>query len=163
MVPEVNTILTNGSCGVMSLTTTTSSIIQMTCRENDMDRYTLCQYTECITTEDQMCHFPFKYAGRVYDTCITLGNNEGEPWCSTLVDQDNNHISGSEQICRPSCRVTDCPIGYYRAEEDHTCYRVNTFKSDVVFQLMHFKYGKIGMIGKKKNSSIHNFFSDLQV
>ena len=41
--------------------------------------FTICQYTECPTKNALDCIFPFKYKGRLYDTCITLDSDE--PWC----------------------------------------------------------------------------------
>ena len=57
--------------------------------------------------------FVFRYQGRMYDTCITLGNG-GEPWCPTLLDEESNYIEGHRESCSPECDVNDCPIGFYR-------------------------------------------------
>ena len=41
--------------------------------------FAMCQYTECPTKNALDCLFPFRYKGRLYDTCITLDSDE--PWC----------------------------------------------------------------------------------
>ena len=58
----------------------------------------ICEYTECGTTSGKFCEFPFKYKGRLYDTCITLddkGSEPGDAWCSTAVDHiTRDHTPG---------------------------------------------------------------------
>ena len=68
--------------------------------------YGLCQYTECGTTQGETCKFPYRYKGRLYDTCITLDNlaeETGKKWCSTNTDEFDNHVIGSEQTCTDNC------------------------------------------------------------
>ena len=82
----------------------------------------LCQYRECRTEKsDKMCAFPFRFKGRLYDTCVKLGKEK--PWCSTLTDADNNHM-GAWEYCKEECSYNDCPVGFYRNYRDLTCYRV---------------------------------------
>lgn len=73
----------------------------------------LCEYKECRTTSNKVCKFPFHYAGRKYDTCITLGSTNGLPWCSTSVDSMGLHVHGSEETCAATCPVTNCPVGFW--------------------------------------------------
>ncbi len=49
-----------------------------------------------------------------------------DPWCSTSTDSDWNHIEGDGTnwgTCDPGCPFTNCPVGYYRAYPDRTCYK----------------------------------------
>ena len=89
--------------------------------------YGACEYTECSTITGGVCRFPFKYKGRVYDTCVTIddkGSNPGDPWCSTLTDELNNHIPGSEESCASNCpRMTNCPVGFWPMWDEPTCYQ----------------------------------------
>ena len=53
------------------------------------------------------CIFPFKYNGGTYYAC-TLDNahfTENKPWCSTLVDNQGNHINGQGKwgSCGSNC------------------------------------------------------------
>ena len=88
--------------------------------------YPICHISHCRTLSGKFCTFPFKYSGRSYSSCITLGM-DGTPWCSTNVDSEGNHIYGFEEACDPSCNVMNCPVGYFRAYPDNTCYKVCNF------------------------------------
>jgi hypothetical protein len=85
----------------------------------------ICQQMQCQTVSNDLCIFPFKFVGRSYDTCITLSHPSKEAWCSTKLFQ-GEHIGKSLTSCQQDCPVTDCPLGYYRAGVDYTCYRVKT-------------------------------------
>ena len=78
--------------------------------------YGLCQYTECGTTQGETCKFPYRYKGRLYDTCITLDNlaeETGKKWCSTNTDEFDNHVIGSEQTCTDNCERDMVSAVYY--------------------------------------------------
>ena len=83
----------------------------------------VCQYRECTTNESQICSFPFKYKGRMYDSCITIDSYE--PWCSLKIDLNRNHIEsdGARGYCSSVCFVRDCPVGFYKLEK--TCYKIS--------------------------------------
>ena len=97
------------------------------CNEIEQDEEKLsvpmCELKQCTTTSGQFCIFPFKFAGRTYSECITLGNN-GTAWCSTRTDEFGNHVSGFEEECQPICSVNNCPTGYQKAFPENTCYKV---------------------------------------
>ena len=87
-------------------------------RSQPVDRYkhdirALCQYSECLTSTNKMCKFPFRYKGRLYDTCITLDSEV--PWCSLETDIDDNHIETdqSQGLCQSTCHVQNCPVGFF--------------------------------------------------
>ena len=67
-------------------------------RSGTHDERSICEYTECGTESGKFCEFPFRYKGRLYDTCITMddkGSQPGDAWCSTSVDPvTRNHIPG---------------------------------------------------------------------
>ena len=87
----------------------------------------ICQYTECTSVTGEKCKFPFKYNGRLYDTCITIddkGLYPGAPWCSSQTDEFGKHIPGKEVTCSSSCRLVDCPVGYYRMITADSCFKV---------------------------------------
>ena len=99
---------------------------------NQVDQYEenlfvpVCEISQCVTKSGQFCKFPFKFAGRTYSECITLGNNETS-WCSTRTDDFGNHIAGSEEDCETECSVNNCPTGYQKALPENTCYKVYNF------------------------------------
>ena len=97
------------------------------CNEIEQDEENLsvpmCELKQCTTTSGQFCIFPFKFAGRTYSECITLGSN-GTAWCSTRTDEFGNHISGFEEECTSTCSVNNCPTGYQKAFPENTCYKV---------------------------------------
>ena len=71
-----------------------------------------------------------RHKGRVYDTCINLdlkGNYGSRSWCSTSVDVNGVHIAGQESLCPDDCPLTNCPIGFYWAAAEGTCYQVINF------------------------------------
>ena len=95
----------------------------------------ICQYTECTSMTGTKCRFPFKYKGRLYDTCITVddkGLYPGAPWCSTQTDEFDIHVEGKEDTCSGSCRVADCPVGYYWMPFTDSCYKV--FEIATIFE-----------------------------
>ena len=69
--------------------------------------YALCEHRKCSG-----CVFPFRLAGRKYNTCIRQGTADGSAWCSTQVDEAGVHIPGSSQSCPTDCPVNDCPVGF---------------------------------------------------
>ena len=66
-----------------------------------------------------------RYKGRLYDTCITHGNN-GVPWCSTSVDGHGVHLEESVKSECPNdtCNINNCPVGFSWLEPTETCYQV---------------------------------------
>ncbi len=79
----------------------------------DPDIRVVCQYSECVTVDSQVCQFPFRFKGRLYDTCVTLESET--PWCSLERGLDLKHIDtgNSRGQCKPSCLVQNCPVGYF--------------------------------------------------
>ena len=71
----------------------------------------LCEYRVCATATGT-CVFPFKLGGRLYDTCTTVGSEDGSAWCSTEVDQDGVHVEGNTMACPADCPVSNCPVGF---------------------------------------------------
>jgi len=61
------------------------------------------------------CVFPFTYKDRVYRGCILVDADDGIPWCSTLTDNNGQHVGGQGKWghCPSSCnRDTDgAPVG----------------------------------------------------
>ena len=72
----------------------------------------LCHYTECVTKDNKVCSFPFRYKGRLYDKCISLDSESA--WCSLKTDINHNHIEGANNIgmCSDTCEVQNCPVGF---------------------------------------------------
>ena len=65
---------------------------------------------ECYTVSgpgaNKPCIFPFRYNGVSYNTCtLDSADEENKPWCSTLVDENNNHVPGGGHYgdCGPKC------------------------------------------------------------
>ena len=99
------------------------SLAMTNCSNNEVQLRGLCQYKECITTENKPCSFPFKYKGRMYDSCITIDSTE--PWCSLKTDIHRNHIEDTNNrgTCTSSCNVQNCPVGYFKHHK--TCLRIS--------------------------------------
>ena len=74
---------------------------------SDDKRVTICEFRKC-----QGCVFPFIYAGRKYDTCISYGQADGSYWCSTEVDARGFHVEGKTQPCPSNCPQNNCPVGF---------------------------------------------------
>ncbi len=53
--------------------------------------------------------FPFRYNGASYNTCTLQQADDNKPWCSTLVDDNNNHVTGGGHYgdCGPKCPMPD--------------------------------------------------------
>ena len=69
---------------------------------------------ECLTTgggkKDTPCIFPFKFDGKTYRHCI-WDEGEPEPWCSTKVTKQQNHVGGQNQwgYCNSYCPIPPKP------------------------------------------------------
>ena len=76
-------------------------------------------------TPTRACLICCRYKGRLYDTCITHGNN-GVPWCSTSVDDQGVHLEESVKSECPNdtCNINNCPVGFSWLEPTETCYQV---------------------------------------
>ena len=59
----------------------------------------------CLTEAGVECVFPLIYSGVKYEECTTV-NNESIPWCSTLVDDKDNHIQDNWGNCSQNCSTT---------------------------------------------------------
>ena len=60
----------------------------------------------CHTIDNKPCRFPFRYNGVSYSTCtLVAADEENKAWCSTLVDEEGNHVSGGGHYgdCGPKC------------------------------------------------------------
>ena len=53
--------------------------------------------------------FPFRYNGVSYNTCTLQEADDNKPWCSTLVDDNNNHVPGGGHYgnCGRKCPMPD--------------------------------------------------------
>jgi len=67
----------------------------------------------CLTTNDgpqknALCILPFKFEGKLKNTCINDQDPDGRFWCTTKVDKDLNHIGGQGNwgYCGSSCPST---------------------------------------------------------
>ena len=66
-------------------------------------------HDDCYTVSgpgaNKPCVFPFRYNSVTYNTCTLASADEDKPWCSTLVDDNNNHVSGGGHYgdCGPKC------------------------------------------------------------
>ena len=60
---------------------------------------------DCTTTDGRFCSLPFRYDNIKYDGCTVDGDPDGLRWCSTLVDEAGDHVSGAGEwgYCDPSC------------------------------------------------------------
>jgi hypothetical protein len=67
----------------------------------------ICEYRSCSP-----CQFPFKLAGRLYDTCTTVGSPDRTAWCPTELDASGHHVEGKAVPCPADCPVSDCPVGF---------------------------------------------------
>ena len=70
---------------------------------------------ECLTmsgpSSGMKCIFPFTWRGETYDACTREAStaSNGDPWCSTKVDDDGVHISGQGNWggCSQACPVKE--------------------------------------------------------
>ena len=53
--------------------------------------------------------FPFRFDNVSYNTCTLKQADDNKPWCSTLVDDNNNHVPGGGHYgdCGPKCPMPD--------------------------------------------------------
>ena len=82
-------------------------------------KHVLIPVTVCKTKGGELCMIPFKYRGKEFYNCSTVGHSSDDPldgppysspWCSTKTESDGNHISGNFDECGPNCSE----LGKYR-------------------------------------------------
>ena len=105
----------------------------------------LCE-TKSLNTIDEpktSCTLPFKYQGKMYDSCsyevIDGFNPDGSPWCATEVDEDGNAIPQKLKLCEDERRTIlygsgnghMCPMPFLfdRVYYDHCTRKNNTLQS----------------------------------
>ena len=73
----------------------------------------------CKAKHGGQCVFPFIYGGKSYDKCTTEGHDQ--PWCSTKVDEEGNHIGGRGNWgnCNETCSIID---GKYQILNKCQCF-----------------------------------------
>ena len=88
---------------------------------------------ECKTISgpgaNKPCKFPFRYLDVTYNTCTLVDAENNKPWCSTNVDDNNNHVSGGGHYgdCGPKCPVKcnadqfKCKAGVCIFEDNNNC------------------------------------------
>ena len=84
----------------------------------------------CQAEANAFCDFPFRYKGRLYDTCITLDKSDQQAWCSTGTGTNREHQNDYDKLCEADCDVNDCPVGFYRNHPDATCYQISSDHPD---------------------------------
>ena len=67
--------------------------------------------TDCKTTSDNSCVFPFKYKGKTYSTCTRDESVNGIPWCATKVDRSGNVVRWWWEDCKEECPGTSFDFG----------------------------------------------------
>ena len=55
-----------------------------------------------------LCIFPFRFRGKMHDTCIGTNN---QAWCSTKVDNLGNHVKGKWGDCGQGCPFPEIKDG----------------------------------------------------
>merc|ERR1711973_61048 len=60
---------------------------------------------DCTTEQGKACQFPFIWRNITFTTCTNYLLEEDKPWCSTKVDQFNEHIPGIGEwgYCDSNC------------------------------------------------------------
>ena len=58
-----------------------------------------------------LCIFPFRYRGKTYDTCITIGITNNQAWCATKVDNLGNYVRGKWGNCGQGCPFPEIEDG----------------------------------------------------
>ena len=123
----------NGNNGASASTTGPATFTNLQVVDNEIVyddgdvRVLACHYTECRTTDNKHCLFPFRYKGRLFSSCITLDSSDS--WCSLNTDENDNHIDdgNSRGECRESCLVQNCPIGFFW--QNGNCYHISAMTS----------------------------------
>ena len=62
------------------------------------------------------CSFPFRFNGIIYYTCTDHSADGNIPWCSTLVDDNYNHVPGGGHYgdCGPNCPLPGRSLSNYK-------------------------------------------------
>jgi len=77
-------------------------------REERAQQSTTTSQPQCRTATGKACMFPFTFRGIVYNTCITEGDEQGQPWCSTKTDEWGNHVSNKGNWGHCNMQQTSC-------------------------------------------------------
>jgi len=52
----------------------------------------ICSVIEKKSKDFKPCIFPFNYLGVSYNNCTIVNDPDDNPWCSTKVDEEGNHV-----------------------------------------------------------------------
>ena len=81
----------------------------------------------CHTVDNKPCQFPFRYNGVSYSTCTLKGADDvNSPWCSTLVDNNGNHVSGGGHYGNCGSK---CPLSGRSGSS------INSLMSEIIFSV----------------------------
>merc|ERR1712211_2173 len=85
-------------------TTTTTSTTTVTTTTAAADLRRTCS-TVSGPSAGKPCVFPFTWQGKTFNSCTKEGDDQGKLWCSTMVDQAGNHVTGQGQygFCSSTC------------------------------------------------------------
>jgi len=56
----------------------------------------------CKTTSNQVCVFPFRLNGKLYNKCV-VKDSDGRKWCATMIKPGGDFNGDSWGYCEPSC------------------------------------------------------------
>lgn len=78
-----------------------------------------CKSCKTVGSSAKPCIFPFTYADRTYDKCITRDSDTGQPWCATEVDADGWVVDHAWGDCDEGCPGTqfECDDSYFSIQE----------------------------------------------
>jgi len=63
--------------------------------------------TECLTTLQKPCVFPFSYNDVVHTECTHVGSENGAAWCATQVDSEGVVVRNTWEDCQAGCPVEE--------------------------------------------------------
>merc|ERR1712130_891922 len=98
------TASTSTTTTVSATTTTTTTTTTVTTTTAAADLRRTCN-TVSGPSAEKPCVFPFTWQGKTFNSCTKEGDDQGKLWCSTMVDQAGNHITGQGQygFCSQAC------------------------------------------------------------
>lgn len=99
------------------------------------------------TKTPERCKFPFRFKGRIFQSCTDFEDPDGKEWCSVETNSRGNHIQGQgrwghcDQRKCSNANSNTTPKSVTSNSGQEQCLTVNLYKMSIVDNVFNFSHG----------------------